>query len=121
MLATMKLTEQCFLWILISFEWFKNDSIFLYPKVLVKFQYGDTPLHTAARYGHAGIARILISARCSIEEQNKNGDTALHITAAFKRRKIAKLLIEGGIGHSVRNKVRLTFLNPLWLTCLTGT
>ena len=40
-------------------------------------QYGDTPLHTAARYGHAGIARILISARCSISEQNKVGSLRL--------------------------------------------
>lgn len=35
------------------------------------FQYGDTALHTAARYGHAGITRILISARCNINDQNK--------------------------------------------------
>lgn len=34
-------------------------------------QYGDTALHTAARYGHAGVTRILISARCSLNEQNK--------------------------------------------------
>lgn len=35
------------------------------------FQYGDTPLHTSARYGHAGVLRILISAQCKISEQNK--------------------------------------------------
>lgn len=35
------------------------------------FQYGDTALHTAARYGHAGVTRILISARCRLNEQNK--------------------------------------------------
>ena len=34
-------------------------------------QYGDTALHTAARYGHAGVTRILISARCKISETNK--------------------------------------------------
>lgn len=34
-------------------------------------QYGDTPLHTAARYGHAGVTRILISAKCAISETNK--------------------------------------------------
>ena len=71
------------------------------------FQYGDTPLHTSARYGHAGIARILISAKCSIGEQNKNGDTALHITAAFIRRKIANLLVEAGINTLIRNKVSI--------------
>lgn len=62
-------------------------------------------MHTAARYGHAGIARILISAKCSIAEKNKNGDTALHITAAFKRRKIAKLLVDAGALVAIKNKV----------------
>ena len=40
------------------------------PSVL---QYGDTPLHTSARYGHAGVIRILVSARCNASEQNKVG------------------------------------------------
>ena len=46
-----------------------NDiySVYLY------LQYGDTALHTAARYGHAGVTRILISARCQLNEQNKVG------------------------------------------------
>lgn len=35
------------------------------------FQYGDTPLHTSARYGHAGVLRILISAQSKVSEQNK--------------------------------------------------
>lgn len=45
---------------------------------LSSWQYGDTPLHTAARYGHAGIARILISARCATSEQNKVGSHQIH-------------------------------------------
>ena len=40
--------------------------------ILILFsQYGDTPLHTSARYGHAGVIRILVSARCNASEQNK--------------------------------------------------
>ena len=39
--------------------------------LFVLFQYGDSALHTAARYGHAGVTRILVSARCNINEQNK--------------------------------------------------
>ena len=38
---------------------------------MFQFQYGDTPLHTAARYGHAGVIRILVSAKCNTSEQNK--------------------------------------------------
>ena len=37
----------------------------------VLLQYGDTPLHTAARYGHAGVTRILLSAKCAVSETNK--------------------------------------------------
>ena len=39
--------------------------------LMCNFQYGDTPLHTSARYGHAGVIRILVSARCNVSEQNK--------------------------------------------------
>ena len=39
--------------------------------MFVTFQYGDTPLHTSARYGHAGVIRILVSGRCNVSEQNK--------------------------------------------------
>jgi len=39
--------------------------------LIYSFQYGDTPLHTSARYGHAGVMRILISALCKVSDQNK--------------------------------------------------
>ena len=39
--------------------------------MILIFQYGDTPLHTSARYGHAGVIRILVSGRCNVSEQNK--------------------------------------------------
>ena len=44
----------------INYDWFSFSN-----------QYGDTPLHTSARYGHAGVIRILVSARCNASEQNK--------------------------------------------------
>lgn len=69
----------------------------------ILFQYGDTSLHTAARYGHAGVTRILISAQCKVSEQNKNGDTALHIAAAMGRRKLTRILLEAGCDKSIRN------------------
>jgi len=46
------------------------------------FQYGDTPLHTSARYGHAGVLRILISAQCKVSEQNKVS-TKIFLTNTF--------------------------------------
>lgn len=57
-------------------------------------QYGDTPLHTACRYGHAGATRILLSAKCDPLRVNLNGDTALHIACAMGRRKLTRILVE---------------------------
>ena len=48
-----------------------NHSDIVSMIVYLYLQYGDTALHTAARYGHAGVTRILISARCQLNEQNK--------------------------------------------------
>ena len=67
------------------------------------FQFGDSPLHTAARYGHAGVTRILISAKCRVSLQNKNGDTALHIAAAMGKRKLTRILVEAGLNINIRN------------------
>ena len=91
-------------------------------------QYGDTPFHTAARYGHAGVIRILISAKCRVSEQNKvstsslskpldlislfqNGDTALHIAAAMGRKKLTRILVEGGTDTAIRNKQNETAMD----------
>lgn len=46
---------------------------------LINFQYGDTPLHTSARYGHAGVTRILISGLCRVSDQNKVSKHLFHI------------------------------------------
>ena len=70
---------------------------------LSMFQYGDAPLLTAARYGHVGVTRILISARCRVSSKNKNGDTALHIAAAMGKRKLVRVLAEAGIYTEARN------------------
>lgn len=65
-------------------------------------QYGDTPLHTACRYGHAGATRILLSAKCDPLRVNLNGDTALHIACAMGRRKLTRILVEAsGIGSLI--------------------
>ena len=80
----------------------ESTSNFFYP------QYGDTPLHTSARYGHAGVIRILVSAKCNPSEQNKNGDTALHIAAAMGRRKLTRVLLESGCNPRVKNKQQET-------------
>ncbi|KAG9508459.1 Ankyrin repeat domain-containing protein 6, partial [Fragariocoptes setiger] len=73
--------------------------------------YGDTPLHTAARYGHAGVARILISARANVSQVNKNHDTPLHIAAAMGRRKLTKILMQSGCDPAIKNKQNETAMD----------
>lgn len=53
-------------------------------------------MHTAVRYGHAGVLRILISAKCDVDAFNHNHDTPLHLACALGKRKLTKLLIEAG-------------------------
>jgi len=48
-----------------------KETIKRVPCLSCFLQYGDTPLHTAARYGHAGVTRILLSAKCAVSETNK--------------------------------------------------
>lgn len=43
-------------------------------------QCGDTALHTAARYGHAGVASILIHARTSVNVQNTVSENKIKIS-----------------------------------------
>ena len=54
-----------------SFLLLKLMSILFYIFSHGRTQYGDTPMHTSARYGHAGVMRILISADCNVSEPNK--------------------------------------------------
>ena len=44
-----------------------------------------------------------MSARCRVNQQNKNGDTALHIAAAMGKRKLTRILVEAGLNIHLRN------------------
>lgn len=55
-------------------------------------QYGDTPLHTSARYGHAGVMRILISAQCHVSDQNKVSNS--HVYLCFFIMLIKNLMVK---------------------------
>lgn len=72
---------------------FKRKLIICLQQFISK-QYGDTPLHTSCRYGHAGATRILISAKCDPLCVNLNYDTPLHIACAMGRRKLTRILYE---------------------------
>ncbi|HEY4660258.1 MAG TPA: ankyrin repeat domain-containing protein [Terriglobales bacterium] len=67
---------------------------------------GFTPLHLAAFFGHAEIARILIrqSADVSATSKNKMKVTPLHSAAAAHNREIVRLLLENDAPADVRQE-----------------
>lgn len=73
-------------------------------------QYGDTPLHTAARYGHAGVARILLSAKCSAGHTNKvsfigpQASGRILAPADEKAKMLCKIVRRAGRATSVRSR-----------------
>ena len=88
---------------------------------------GETPLHVAARYGHAAIVEVLIEHAKSpqqdlesnrtvqemLETTNNEKDTALHEAVRNKHLKVVKLLIQEGPDFSYsQNKAGET---PLYI------
>ncbi|XP_041025489.1 uncharacterized protein LOC121265863 [Juglans microcarpa x Juglans regia] len=98
---------------------FVEDVLNRCPSLLLKANAkGDTPLHVAARYGHASIVKVLIehqkpqhqdlesggvveATREMIRKQNKGGETALHEAVRENHIDVVKqLLMEVGPGFS---------------------
>jgi len=54
---------------------------------------GNTPLHWAAKSGHAEVAELLLTSRASVDATAKNGQTPLHMAAYHGHRDVAELLL----------------------------
>ena len=65
---------------------------------------GSSPLITAALFGHAEAAQLLIDAGAKLDFQNNDGSTALHTAAFFCRTEVVNLLIKAGADKSIVNK-----------------
>ena len=57
---------------------------------------GETPLHYAARWGHKGIAELLIANGADVNAKNDYGYTPLHWTANNGHKEVVELLIAKG-------------------------
>lgn len=69
---------------------------------------GSSPLITAAVFGKAGMASILIDAGADLNFQNNDGSTALISAAFFGRSEIVKLLLDAGADKTIKNKYGAT-------------
>jgi ankyrin repeat protein len=57
---------------------------------------GDTPLHSAGRWGRVAIVRMLLDAGATVDLANDYGQTALHYAVAAGHTEIVKILLEAG-------------------------
>ena len=64
--------------------------------VNVKTRDGQTPLHWAASFNHAGVAELLIANMADVNAKNKFGSTPLHYAASKGHKEIITLLIMAG-------------------------
>lgn len=69
---------------------------------------GSSPLITAAVFGKADMAKILIDAGADLNFQNNDGSTALISAAFFGRPEIVQLLLEAGADKAIKNKYGAT-------------
>jgi ankyrin repeat protein len=59
-------------------------------------EFGQTPLHAAAKSGHMDLAELLIAHGGDVGKPDKSGETPLHAAAWSGRTDLAELLISRG-------------------------
>ena len=66
---------------------------------------GETALHAAAKYGHAGAVRSLAARgdRAAVDARGHNNRTSLHEAACFGRTAAVQVLLEAGAGASLKS------------------
>ncbi len=69
---------------------------------------GSSPLITAAVFGKADLAKILIDAGADLDFRNNDGSTALISAAFFGRPEIVQLLLDAGADKTIKNKYGAT-------------
>ena len=75
-------------------------------------QYGDSPLHKAAKSGHTELVLLLIENGADVNAKDKWGVTPLHWAARKGRKEIAELLINKGADMNAKGY----YGTPLHLT-----
>jgi ankyrin repeat protein len=81
---------------LISEERFQGLLVQQRASIWLVYNAGDTPLHSAARWGRRSIVRMLLDAGAKVDIFNEFGETALHYAIAAKHTEIVKILLDAG-------------------------
>ncbi len=69
---------------------------------------GSSPLISAAVFGKADMATLLIDAGADVDAKNNDGSTALISAAFFGRPEIVRLLLDAGANKAIKNKYGAT-------------
>jgi hypothetical protein len=78
--------------------------------IWLAYNAGDTPLHSAARWGRTAIVRMLLDAGARVDIANDYGQTALHYAIAAKHTEIVKILLNLSANPNATMKNGMTAL-----------
>jgi ankyrin repeat protein len=71
------------------------------------FDVGDTPLHSAARWGRINIVKMLIEAGAEIDSGNVLNQTPLHYAVVYQHPEVVKALLAAGANPSIKTSKNL--------------
>jgi ankyrin repeat protein len=79
-----------------------NEQIQLMAPPELAFDVGDTPLHSAARWGRLDIVNILLAAGAEVNAANVLDQTPLHYAVVYQHPEVVKTLLAAGADPSIK-------------------
>jgi ankyrin repeat protein len=73
-----------------------GSSLQIMGPMRLAFAAGDTALHSAAQWGHRGIAESLLANGADVNAANRWGQTPLHYAVVFRHAEVVKALLNAG-------------------------
>ena len=73
-----------------------GSSLQIMGGVRLAFAAGDTPLHSAAQWGHKDIVKMLLANGAEVNVTNKWGQTPLHYASVFGHEEVIRTLLNAG-------------------------
>ncbi len=82
----------------------RNPRLQIMGLIRVVFVVGDTPLHSAAQWGHAEIVKLFLGSGAAVDAANRSEQTPLHYASVFGHQSIEQLLINKGADINAKDK-----------------